>query len=127
MSNINETLIKEGANLLKVLDKSVIIPVAFFWFYLPENESWRLVVASEYFDKHIPAENYKKLLEVCGNEVSFKNIGISNISLIPTSNMLVHLLGTAIKTNKDSTAGIRFTKNVINNIFVEDAYIYRLS
>jgi hypothetical protein len=57
-------------------------------------------------------------------DISFS---IFNISALSPRNRLVQLLKLAIRTAPSAIAQIRFTSNTINNVFVEDALIYRLS
>ncbi|NIV68021.1 hypothetical protein GWN43_04130 [Candidatus Bathyarchaeota archaeon] len=47
------------------------------------------------------------------------------ISVISTEHDLVKLLRAAIHTGP-GISGIRFTGNVINGVFIDDAYIYRM-
>jgi hypothetical protein len=52
-------------------------------------------------------------------------LSLQNISLVSPNDDLVKLLKAAIKTGP-GVSNIRFTGNVINNVFIEDAYIYRV-
>ena len=122
-----EPKIESGKNLLEVLDKGSIKIFSFFWFFLAESGSWRLIISSPDFEKFDIRKCYQDFIKDYGNNEAIKDIGISNITLLPNSNDLIKLFKIAIKTDERSISGIRFTSNVINGILIEDAYIYRLS
>ena len=49
------------------------------------------------------------------------------ISVVEQNHEVIHLLRNVIHTEPNSILGIRFNHNVVNNVFIEDAYIYRMS
>lgn len=122
-----EPKIAEGKKVLELLDKSKFKPSSFFWFYMPDSNSWRLIISSSEFDSKESKEYYSTFVENFRKEELIKTIGLENITLLPTTNNLIKLLKFAIKTGPDSISGIRFTSNTINNVFIADAYIYRIS
>lgn len=123
---ISELKIELGKRALLLLDEKGMNPTAFFWFYLSESSSWRLFISSKTFNNKDIKECYEDFVNKFRNEEIIKEIGLSNITLVYNSDYMVNLLKVAIRTNHDSVAGIRFTSNVINGVFIEDAYIYRL-
>jgi hypothetical protein len=120
---------KAGEALLKKLDKIKFDVKAAFWFYMPDSEEWRLIFASPAVDKKGPKEAYEKvqsqLPELQQELEQDYELSLQNISLVSPNDDLVKLLKTAIKTGP-SISHIRFARNVINNVFIEDAYIYRV-
>jgi len=120
-----EPKIELGKDLINILDEKGINPTAFLWFYLPDGNTWRLVMSSPSLDKDIK-KAYEDFIKEFGKEVSVKAIGLSNISIVPGDNNLLRLLKTAIKTGRGSIGGVRFTSNIVNGVLIEDAYIYRL-
>lgn len=112
-----------GKKLLELIDEE-FNPLSFLWIYFRDVSNWKLIITSKKFDNKPIAESYKSLIDKFGNTQEFKNIGISNISIVATDNPLIKLLRTAIGTDM-SISGIRFTSNTINGVFIDDAYIYR--
>ena len=97
------------------------------WFYLSEPKEWRLIFASPAVDKNGPKEAYEKVqsqLEKLKQKQPYE-LSLDNVSLVSPSDNLIKLLKSAIKTGP-GISDIRFTRNVINNVFIEDAYIYRV-
>jgi hypothetical protein len=117
---------KAGEVLLNKLDETKFDVRAALWFYMPDSEEWRLILASPTVD----AEGPKKAYEIVQSQLQGLDQGyelsLQNISLVGPGDKLIKLLKLAIKTGK-GVSHIRFTRNVINNVFIEDAYIYRLT
>ncbi len=122
---LTDSMIKAGAELVARLDKNNAEVKSAFWFYISEDQVWKFIVASPQVDTIGPREYYKKINEanlLAENKekvISLNDIGVSN-----TKNQIVQMLKFAICTG-DGISGIRFSRNTINGIFIEDAYIYR--
>jgi hypothetical protein len=54
------------------------------------------------------------------------SVKLRNIFLVNPKHKLIRLMKIVVGTGK-TISGIRFTQNVINNILIEDAYIYRMT
>lgn len=122
-----EPKIELGKSLLELLDLQKTGVSSYFWFYLSNSNSWRLVIAAKVYENKEMKDNYKDFIERFGDNEIVKQIGLSNITIISNSDNFLNLFRSAIKTNSTSIAGIRFTSNIINGVLIEDAYIYRLS
>lgn len=120
----------EGAILVKALDDSGFPVYAALWLYNPEKENWRLLLASKSFDNTGPMKAYEHINEVL-TSINEQNdafdISLANISFVRTNDPLIKRLGTAIQTDPTSLTGIRFSRNAIDNYYIEDAYIYRIA
>jgi hypothetical protein len=114
--------IELGKRVTKELDASGIPVKASLWFYAPEASEWRLIVATPFVDQKGPQKTYSVI------QKALKNIDLPlrKISAVSPNDPLIRLLRAALRTGP-GISGIRFTHNTINNVFVEDAYIYRLS
>jgi hypothetical protein len=119
--------ITAGAELTRLLDVVGFPVAASFWFYLSETNTWRLVIASPGVKDNGPKEAYEKIQSVITNapDISSK-ITLRDVAVVDSADQLVSLLRIAITTGLGIT-GIRFSQNVINGVFIEDAYIYRLT
>ena len=127
--------IQAGEVLIETLDQSEFTVSAAMWFYLPENSEWRLIIASSYVDKNGPKKSYEFIQNILDELPKNINaalysplssyISLNNISVVGTNHELIKLIRMAIKTGH-TISQIRFTKNVINNVLIEDALIYRM-
>jgi len=123
--SLTDSMLKAGVQLIERLDARNSEIKSAFWLYVPEEKTWKLIVASPLVDVEGPRDYYKRIVEVnsqaAGNEeiLSLNDIGVTNVS-----NQIVQLLRAMIRTG-DGISGIRFSRNTINGIFIEDAYVYR--
>ena len=54
-----DEMIGAGRKLIEALDESPFKVTAAMWFYLSENDEWRLIIASPYIDKEGPRKSYE--------------------------------------------------------------------
>lgn len=122
---LTDLMMSAGAELVTRLDENNADVRSAFWFYLSEDQVWKLIIASPQVDIAGPRAYYKKindanlLAEETENVISLNDIGVSS-----TTNPIVQILKFAISTG-DGISSIRFSRNTINGIFIEDTYIYR--
>ncbi len=133
---VTETVVKEpltkemidrGADLAKRLDENNFAASAALWFFNLDSGSWRYIIASPQVDSVGMKASYRKIQETLGTLSNGDgSIKLRDITLLSPTDPLISLLKTAIRTGNDMSA-IRFSKNLINGILIEDAYIYRLT
>ncbi len=119
-----EKYIKDGKELLKDLDSKKFPVNAAMWFYDRNSDSWKYIISSSRVDKEGPLKVYQDIQSYLGNK---SEISLKDISVVSPNNNLLLMLKKAINTGKTAISGIRFSKNTINNFFIEDAYIYRMA
>lgn len=122
---LTDDMIEAGAQLTQKLDElGMQIPVA-MWFFLTDINEWRLLFASPQLSSEGPQEVYKKIEEARKTlGARAEGLPLSEIGLIDTNNQLVQLLRVALRTGP-GVSRIRFSKNVVNGQFIDDALIYR--
>ena len=107
---LSEQMIGAGAKLIERLDQSESNVQAALWLFLPEEKIWKLMIISPL----VKADESESI-------ISLNDVGVADTS-IP----LISLLRIAISTG-GGIGGIRFSKDTINGVFIEDAYIYRIN
>jgi hypothetical protein len=125
-----------GGLLIETLDQSEFEVTAAMWFYMPENGEWRLIIASPYVDKNGPKRSYEFIQNILDQLPNNSKaalylplsdyLSLNNISVVGINNELIKLIRMTIRTGKN-ISHIKFTKNVINNVLIEDALIYRMT
>jgi hypothetical protein len=113
-----------GRELVEALDHSGLAPAAALWFLFDEENVWRLLLAIR-SDKDFP-ELYRQIVDVMDQHGINTKLSADDIALTRPDAPLIKLMKMAIQTGP-GISGIRFTHNTINNVLIEDAYIYRLS
>ena len=119
-----DNYITEGKTLIKRLDKAGFPVTSAFWFFDTGSDDWKLILATPYYDTKGPHDTYQ---EISKYMKKIEEISLKNIQTLSPNNQLISLLKSVLITEKNAIMGIRFTGNTINNIFIPDAYIYRLS
>jgi len=125
-STLTKEMIESGKALIKRLDDSKVQPDAAFWFYFPDIQEWKLVLAEVKVGKEGPKQVYRKIQTIISKfSDEMGELSLNHITLAKTDAPIVKLLRIAIRTGP-GISGIRFKSNVINGTVIEDAYIYRL-
>ena len=115
-----------GKSLLKELDASGWHPAASLWLFVPEAGQWRLLLADTELGATGPKTAYSQVLKAL-RQISVPDSALSlrDIGVIGPDHPLLRVLRSAIKMGP-GIGGMRFSKNVVNGYYIEDAYIYRL-
>ena len=124
---LTEEMIEAGEKLTAKLDEMGLPIAAAMWFFMAENNEWRLLFASSEVSTAGPRSVYEKIQEA--RQALAEQVGaapFSAIGLLDSNDQLVQLLRVALQTGGGGVSRIRFSKNVINGHFIEDALIYRI-
>lgn len=123
---LTKEMIEAGAALIRRLDERGFQSEAVFWFYFPDIQQWKLVLAAKKLPAEGPRQLYKNIQETLSSFLEeLGGISLENVTLAKPDAPVVALLRLAIRTGP-GIGGIRFTNNVINGTVIDDAYIYRL-
>lgn len=124
--SLSNEMIAAGAKLTRLLDSARFTVRASFWFYLPEQNTWRLVFALPETRTIGPKAVYKKIQTVLNKTPNDQlRVALRDITVTEPNDPLIKLLSVLISTGP-GISGVRFSKNVINGQLIEDAYIYRI-
>ncbi len=123
--NLSEAMISAGAELTRRLVEDRWPLSASLWLYLPDLNKWRLILASPNVADQGPREAYKQINQALTKLTSLV-VSLQDITVVEPDDSLISALRTAVRTG-DALTGIRFSRNVINGQFIDDAYIYRLN
>lgn len=120
-------MISAGAELTRQLDKARFSVYASLWFYVPETNTWRFIIASPDVRTRGLKKAYKQVQSIVSKVPEDQpRIALKDITVVDSTDPLISLLRVAIKTG-DGISGIRFSQNMINGVLIEDGYIYRLT
>ncbi len=124
---LTEAMIRAGAELTRKLDELRWPVFASLWLYLSEGNQWKLVLASPLVASDGPKKSYETIQDALTKTPAAEGaVKLSEIGVTDLKNPLIALLRVAISTGP-VIGGVRFTRNVINGHFIEDAYVYRMS
>lgn len=118
--------IEVGRALVEELDRQQVPVRAVMWYYLSDQGEFRLLVSTPIVDKEGPIAAYDKMFKVAEQIPARLQPGPFDIAVISTTDERIKELRKAIKTGKN-ISNIRLTRNVIGDLYVEDALVYRLN
>jgi hypothetical protein len=124
---LTEEMVEAGAQLTAKLDEMGLPIAAALWFFLPDINEWRLLFASTEVSTKGPRDVYEKIqgaIRSLGDKASAAPLSV--IGVVDADNPPVSLLWMALQTGS-GISRIRFSKNMINGHFVDDALIYRVA
>ncbi len=123
MVDINAPDIDAGRALVQELDnRRFPLPDA-FWLLSQEEKEWRLVLGTSFIDWYGPISAYEELQNIIRS--ARLSLPLVLLSVVSSSAPLIVALSSAITTGPEATT-IRFSRNTIDGVYIEDAVIYRL-
>jgi len=123
--NLTQSMIDSGKRLIKRLDEKGSGVESAFWFFHAEEKKWIFTVESPLVDRLGPKDFYWRVINSnidAGEEEEV--ISLNDISVVGAASKIAQLIRKGIQTGTD-ISGIRFSRNTVNGVFIEDAYIYR--
>lgn len=115
--------IQAGKDLVKKLDEAEMGVTAAYWIYNSDSEYWKLMVATDYYDNHSNKDTYLKILSVLDKFGQSFPISLMDIHSMSPSDAFVQKMSKAIRV--DGISDVRFSRNIIDGEYIEDALIYR--
>src|SRR5262245_20790088 len=88
---------KDGERLLAALDEAAVPIRSAFWYYVPEQGIWRLVLASPLVSSDGPNKIYSRIQSAL-RALGSTEISLSDIWLVKDSEPLVRLIRSTIST-----------------------------
>lgn len=123
---LSNEMISAGEELTRRLDKVQFEVTSSFWLYDPDSNVWRMTIANPQVEADGPARAYKKVQSVISRMPEDQpKIHLKDITVIDSKDPLISLLRKVVRTGK-GISGHRFSRNAINGVWFEDAYIYRI-
>jgi hypothetical protein len=121
--------IEAGQELLKAIDREGLPVRTAFWYYLPDSEQWRLILASPLVDESGPSAAYGRVQGILDKlELPMRDaLPLAGISVVSPASELPRLISAAIRTAEDSSSPISFKANTVNGVYIDNAIIYRSS
>ncbi|MBO3760787.1 hypothetical protein [Ciceribacter sp. L1K22] len=119
--------IDAGLRLLELLDRAGFGVTAAFWLYDSDQERWRFVVAARDAERDLG----QKYLDAAGIISKARESGLPDllpldrVRITSSSDPLVAGLTQVLRV--PGTTSARFSRSMVNGIYVEDALIHRLA
>ena len=122
---LTDDMIEAGAQLIRKLDDMGVEVTTALWLLDTEINEWRLLLASPVVAREGPTTMYRKVgrareqLDERASETLFLAVSVA-----PENEELIERLRATVDTGP-GIEQIRFSRNVADGHFIEDALIYR--
>jgi hypothetical protein len=122
---LSEKMIQAGVKLVERLDADAANIKSALWLYFPDSRNWKLILAPETVETDGPRKIYEKIQGANRNAAESEEIvSLNDIVVTTPKHELISVLAMMVGTGQ-GISGIRFTRNNINGLYIDDAYIYR--
>lgn len=118
--------IEEGQRLIDALNAEGLSVDSALWIYALEPERWRLMLTSPLHDRKGPLKTYEEILSVFRQVKPELKIDWTGIVAVSPKHELIKGLRQLQQDWNLNLSGKRLTNNMVNGMWVEDAYIYQI-
>ena len=119
--------LEEGQRLIDALKAGGISGDSALWIYSSEKEKWQLMLTSNLYDRQGPLKAYDEILSVFRQVQPELKIDWTALVAVSPKHELIQSLRELQKVWNLDLSGRRMTNNMMNNMLIEDAYIYQIS
>jgi len=117
--------IEAGRELVRLLDEAGFPVTAAAWIYFSDVEEWRLVIRTPKAARNLQ-ETYLEVARAMDAKGDLRTrLNLARIKLVPPTDQMLEALGSVVRVA--GLKSIRFSRNVVNGIYIDDALIYRLA
>lgn len=117
--------IRLGREIVESLEEADLPFRAALWYFAPEFEDWRLLIATPLVRKEGPRRAYERLQKALLRHPSAHELPLHRIWLVEDDYPLIDSLARVLHLGRKSE--VRFTENRIPGHHIKDALIYRLN
>ena len=124
-----EQQIQEGKDLIAKFDDLGLAVQAAFWLYDSEKASWKFVLASLSEKLDVQKDTigaYRTIVDVFHSMKNLSYLSSSDVEIISANHSLIKNFSSLIHTGP-GIYNMSFTNTLINNVFVEGLYVYRMN
>lgn len=118
--------IEEGQRLIDALKAADLSVDSALWLYAPEPETWRLMLTSPLYDHKGPLKTYEAILSVFREVKPELKIDWTALVAVSPKHELIQGLRQLQQLWNLNLSGKRLTNNMVNRMWIEDAYIYQI-
>src|SRR5262245_25684799 len=122
-STLVDVDIDRGRRALKALDDAGLKVRSALWLFAPAASDWRLRLTMPLVDQEGTRAVYERVRQVLATE--HVDIPVWSIQVVGTRDPVTKGIRKAIRTRPTEISGIRMRNNVVDDQYIEDAYIYR--
>ena len=119
--------IEEGQRLIDALKAAGVSVDSALWIYSSERETWRLMLTATLYDTKGLLKIYEEILSVFRQVKPELKIDWTAIVAVSPKHELIQGLRQLQKDWNLNLSGKRLTNNRVDQMWIEDAYIYQIN
>jgi hypothetical protein len=117
--------IEMGREAVQILDGAKFPVTGAAWIYFSDADEWRLVIRTPVAGRDLRQAYLDLALALDKKGDLRERLNLARVKLVPPNDRMLQAMGSAIKI--DGLNQVRFSSNVVNGIYIDDALIYRLA
>lgn len=114
-----------GREFIRILDEASFPVTGAAWIFFPDVEEWRLVIRTPKAEKNLQQALLEIAVALDSQGDLRKRLDLSRVKLVPPKDRMLAAMGSVVRADGLST--IRFSRNIVNGVLIDDALIYRLA
>jgi hypothetical protein len=122
-----ESQIEESIALVNALDRQGDSPTRAAWYFFPDANEWRLLIAGPTFDALLPekeAQVYRNIAKAM-ESAQLAAVSIADVKVVRTDFPLLEATKFLIRTPSSGTVRAHFKDNTINGMFLKEMLVLR--
>jgi len=117
--------VESGKELVQLLDEVNFPFTGAAWIYFTDAQEWRLVIRTPKAAKNLQEAFLEMARAMDAKGDLRKRLDLARVKLVPPTDKMLELIGRVMRV--EGKGSVWFRKNVINGIYIDDAFIYRLA
>lgn len=122
-----ESQIADSISLVQALESQGDKPSAVAWYYFPDADEWRLLIAGSSFDALLPREEaraYQRIAEALA-KAQLSSLSIGEVKVVRTDYPLLNATRLLLRTGPNAVVRAHFRDNRINGVFIKEMLVLR--
>lgn len=119
-----ESQVADSISLVGSLDAQGDQPSAAVWYYFPDAEEWRLLIAGPRFDALLPKEAYGRVVEAL-NKAQVSSVSIGQIKIVRTGDPMLNAVRVLMTTSPNAIVRAYFRDNRVKDVFIKEMLVLR--
>ncbi len=120
-------LTEDTKSLIANLDESQKKCSLVAWYYYPDSDEWKLLLAGQWLDDLLPNQEaiaYQKIAQAI-KDSSLNSLSISFIRLLKRTDHIAEAISMLIGTDMGPLGHMHFTGTSLNGIYIDEMLIMR--
>ncbi|MGQ0683383.1 hypothetical protein [Bradyrhizobium sp.] len=117
--------VEMGRELVRILDEANFPVTGAAWIFFPDVEEWRLIIRTPKAEKNLQQALLEMAVALDERGDLRRRLDLARVKLVPPKDKVLAAMGSIVRA--EGLSAIRFSRNVINGVLIDDALIYRLA